>query len=122
MLVDEAADRTWVPTHGEPHPANQLRTADGVLLVDWETLALAPRERDLGPLVRSGYADLVHPDPAMLELFDLEWRLDEIAQYTDWFSSPHRGTASDAVAFRGLVDELDRPDWSPPTCQRRSSR
>ena len=113
-LGEQAADRPWVATHGEPHAGNQLRTEDGVLLVDWESLALAPRERDLRPLVGSGYADLVHPDPAMLELFDLEWRLDEIAQYADWFSGAHDGTASDAVAFGGLVSELDRPNWSFP--------
>ena len=50
----------------------------------------------------------------MLELFDLEWRLDEIAQYADWFSRHHTGTESDAVAYAGLVHELDRPDWSTP--------
>ncbi len=37
----------------------------------------------------------------MLELFDLEWRLDEIAQYADWFLGAHAGTASDDVAFGG---------------------
>ncbi len=111
-LADQASDRPWVATHGEPHARNQLWAEDGVLLVDWESLALAPRERDLRPLVGSGYADLVDPDPAMLEMFDLEWRLDEIAQYADWFFSAHHGTVSDAVAFGGLVAELDRPDWS----------
>ena len=50
----------------------------------------------------------------MLELFELEWRLDEIAQYADWFASPHTGTDSDAVAFAGLLTELGRPDRSPP--------
>jgi spectinomycin phosphotransferase len=53
-------------------------------------------------------------DPAMLELFDLEWRLDEIAQYADRFAAPHAGTASDAVAYAGLVEELMRPEWSAP--------
>ena len=113
-LTEQASERPWVATHGEPHAGNQLWAEDGVLLVDWESLALAPRERDLRPLAGSGYADLVDPDPALLEMFDLEWRLDEIAQYADWFSSAHDGTASDAVAFGGLVAELDRPDWSPP--------
>jgi spectinomycin phosphotransferase len=113
-LAEQTSERPWVATHGEPHAGNQLWAENGVLLVDWESLALAPRERDLRPLVGSGYADLVDPDLAMLEMFDLEWRLDEIAQYADWFSSAHDGTASDAVAFGGLVAELDRPDWSLP--------
>ena len=84
------------------------------MLVDWESLAPAARERDLRPLVGSGYTYLVGPDPATLELFDLEWRLDEIAQHADWFAAPHAGTATDAVAFGGLVEELGRPDCSAP--------
>lgn len=98
-------------THGEPHPRNQLRTADGVHLVDWESLKLAPRERDLGPLIGSGYADLVDPDWRMVEMFDLEWRLADVTQYADWFFRPHTGTESDAVAYGGLTHELNRPDW-----------
>jgi spectinomycin phosphotransferase len=100
-----------VPTHGEPHSANQLITASGIVLVDWESLALAPPERDLRTLVAAGYADLVQPDWSMIEMFDLEWRLDELFQYAAWFSRPHTGNASDVVALEDLVHELHRPDW-----------
>ena len=41
------------------------------------------------------------PNARMLELFDLEWRLDEITQYATWFEAWHTGTGSDAVAFAG---------------------
>ena len=84
-----------------------------MLFVDWETLAQAPRERDLRPLVDSGYGALVDADLSMIEMFDLEWRLDEISQYADWFQAPHVGTDSDRVALDGLVRELTRPtaDW-----------
>ena len=109
QLADQARSRPWVPTHGEPHTANQLITTDGVLLVDWESLARAPRERDLRPLVDSGHADLVAPDWAMIEMFDLEWRLDEISGYATWFEAPHAGSADDRIAFQGLMGELDRP-------------
>ena len=44
----------------------------------------------------------------MLELFDLEWRLDEISQYAAWFAAPHTGGADDEIAFGGLVEELER--------------
>jgi spectinomycin phosphotransferase len=108
-LADRARSRPWVPTHGEPHTANQLITSDGVLFVDWESLARAPRERDLRPLSDSGYADLVDPDPAMIEMFDLEWRLDEISGYATWFAHSHTGNSDDQVAFKGLLDELNRP-------------
>ncbi|MFC0622751.1 hypothetical protein [Kribbella deserti] len=109
-LGRQARERPWVPTHGEPHTVNQVRTDDEVVFVDWESLALAPRERDLRSLVDAGYADLVAPDRDMLRLFDLEWRLDEISQYATWFSQPHTGTANDQVAFTGLLEELARPD------------
>lgn len=112
-LADEARDRAWVPTHGEPHPANQLVTPEGTVLVDWESLKLAPRERDLRPLTDAGHARLVDPDWSMIEMFDLEWRLDEISQYAAWFEAPHTGTASDSVAFGGLLEELARPEWRP---------
>ena len=122
-LADQARSRPWVPTHGEPHSRNQILTAVSgkgddplepprkarVLFVDWESLALAPRERDLRPLVDAGHADLVAPDEAMIQLFDLEWRLDEISQYAVWFSCPHSGTDDDRVAFGGLLAELSRP-------------
>jgi len=64
-LAAMAVDRRWVPTHCETHTANQLRTADGIILfVDWESLKLAPRERDLTTLVQAGYGDRVGADPA----------------------------------------------------------
>jgi spectinomycin phosphotransferase len=100
----EAVERTWVATHGEPHQANQLVTDHGTLLVDWETLKLAPAERDL--------TNLGDGDPAMLEMFDLEWRLGEINAYATWFAAPHTGTEDDAIAYAGLLKELDRDDWA----------
>ncbi|GAB3763634.1 spectinomycin phosphotransferase [Nocardioides ginsengisegetis] len=110
-LADEARTLPWVPTHGEPHTRNMRRTGDGLVLVDWESLKLAPRERDLRTLVDSGHADLARAHPPMLEMFDLEWRLDEVAQYAAWFEAPHAGTASDEVAVNGLIEELKRPEW-----------
>ncbi|MER6047948.1 phosphotransferase [Streptomyces sp. NPDC001793] len=98
----------WVPTHGEPHHANQLVGPFGLRLVDWESLALAPRERDYGDLLAAG-AEVPH-DPALLELFALDWRLSEIAAYTDWFAAPHLGNDDDHTALEGLWEELAVPD------------
>lgn len=114
-LARRAAEHPWVPTHGEPHTANQVVTDEGIVFVDWESLARAPRERDLGTLVGSGYAELAAPNWEMIELFDLEWRLEELAQYADWFNRPHTGTDSDRVAFDDLTEELNRPDWTRTT-------
>jgi thiamine kinase-like enzyme len=42
-----ALSTAWVVTHGEPHPANVIRTPGGLKLIDWDTVQLAPAERDL---------------------------------------------------------------------------
>lgn len=105
-LADIARARDWVATHGEPHSDNQLLTPDGRLLVDWESLKLAPAERDLRTLADAGA--LTTADAEMLELFDLEWRLDEISQYAAWIAAPHSGDADDEIAFGGLLHELER--------------
>lgn len=107
-LASATDPTTWVPTHGEPHTRNQIGTPDGTRLVDWESVRLAPRERDLRYLVDEGWGHLCDADPALVEMFDLEWRLDEVAQYADWFEAPHGGSQSDRVALAGLQHELSR--------------
>ncbi|QGN32594.1 aminoglycoside phosphotransferase [Microlunatus sp. Gsoil 973] len=99
-LAQVARTRPWVATHGEPGMQNQMITASGTVLVDWESLKLAPAERDLRT-IECG-------DRLMLELFDLEWRLDEINQYTAWFAGPHGDTTDDRVAFEDFMHELTR--------------
>lgn len=106
----------WVPTHGEPDTGNQLVTEQHRYLVDWESLKRAPAERDLRTWLVAGEAAAISDlpvDRSMLEMFDLEWRLDEIAQYAAWFAAPHADTANDRIAIGGLLGELDRPDWQP---------
>jgi spectinomycin phosphotransferase len=111
LALAEEADRhgdAWTSTHGEPHFANQVVTADGLRLVDWESLALAPRERDLVDLVDRGAAtvDSLGARESMLELFRLDWRLSEIAAYASWFRGPHGRSADDRTALGGLHHEL----------------
>lgn len=99
-LGEIALARPWVPTHGEPGHHNQMVTASGTVLVDWETLKLAPAERDLRTLDEG--------DPMMLEMFDVEWRLSEISEYARWFAGPHGDTDDDRTAFDDLLHELER--------------
>lgn len=98
-LAEVARTRPWVATHGQPAVHNQLLTTDGLRLVDWESLLLAPPERDLRT-VGTG-------DPAMLERFALEWRVDEVSLGADWCEAPHTGTTDDHEAHAGLLEELD---------------
>lgn len=107
---------TWVPTHGEPDTGNHLMTHTGTYLVDWESLKLAPRERDLRVFVEHGWGSLVDADPRLLEMFDLEWRLDEISQYSTWFESRHTGSENDVVALEGLRHELLREPRNSARC------
>lgn len=103
--IERAAAERRVPTHGEPHAGNQLLTADGELyLVDWETLALAPPERDLAALEPADRGE--HAEPRMLEMFALEWTLSEVEEYQRWFRAPHTGTEDDRIALAGLEEEL----------------
>ncbi|ANS80540.1 hypothetical protein SGUI_3144 [Serinicoccus hydrothermalis] len=94
---------TYVPTHGEPGLHNLMRTDDGrLLLLDWETLRLAPRERDL----LAGYADLVPHHPDLLDLVRLDWQLGEVRSYADWLRGPHDDDADTRTALGGLREEL----------------
>jgi spectinomycin phosphotransferase len=118
-LAALAADRkdTWVPTHGEPHTANVLWRSGGPVLVDWESLRVAPRERDLRTVLRGadgaeplsayvargGTADL---DEDMVELFDLEWWLWEVADYAVRFHAPHEGDEDDARFHQAFLEEV----------------
>lgn len=108
-LVDIADPTTYVVTHGEPGVHNQWRAGDHIWLLDWESLVLAPRERDLATLVHEG-RDVDH-DPRMVRLFDLEWRLSEIWSFAQWLQGPHDGGAGDHGALGGLTDELTRPHF-----------
>jgi spectinomycin phosphotransferase len=85
----------WVVTHGEPHEANLVESPDGLVLVDWDTLLIAPPERDLWWLdgeVVTAYLELTGLllDAELVALYRLWFDLDKIAQYTEQFRRPHR--------------------------------
>ena len=102
-LLDRLDPSAYVPTHGEPGVHNQWRADDGrLLLLDWETLRLAPRERD----VLAGYADLLPHDPALLDLVRLEWQLSEVGSYAEWLRGPHQDDADTRTALGGLREKL----------------
>jgi spectinomycin phosphotransferase len=115
--VAGSVDR-WVVTHGQPHDGNVVTTPDGPRLVDWGTVRLAPRERDLREVLAGadgdepwfayveagGRPDALSPDA--LELFALEWHLSEIAEYAVLFSRPHEDTSDGRRGFGDLELEL----------------
>jgi spectinomycin phosphotransferase/16S rRNA (guanine(1405)-N(7))-methyltransferase len=99
-----------VLTHGEPHPGNTMLGPDGWLLIDWDTVLLAPPERDLWSLdpgdgsILAAYAEAtgVVPVPSMLELYRIRWDLADIALIVDGFRRPHSGSADDEESWRLL--------------------
>ena len=114
-LVERVRDaaRPPVVTHGEPHPGNLLQTADGFLLIDWDTAGLAVPERDLavlesGPDDLAGYAALSghEPDPVALELYRLSWGLADLGEFLRWFRAPHADDGDALTAWDGLVQTL----------------
>jgi spectinomycin phosphotransferase len=123
-LAAEIPPVPLVVTHGEPHPANILTTPTGTLLIDWDTVRIAPPERDLWHLADDPFAEA---DPAgdkaltryaeatghqisaaALAFYRLTWILADIAAYTADLRAPHTegGDAEDALhGLHGYLDE-----------------
>lgn len=120
-LAHAALERTdrMVLTHGEPHPANVISTDRGLMLIDWDTVRVAPPERDVWtiadgePQMLDSYerATGVALTADALGLYRLGWDLTEISQYVDLFRQPHRATADTATAWAALERHLDPRRW-----------
>jgi len=122
-----------VVTHGEPHPGNIIRrdgasapavpgpgacglepTGTGLALIDWDTVALAPPERDLWSVATEPgdetrrYTELTgRPvDPAVLEFYRLRWALDDLSCFVRDLRAPHRRTPGTEDAWQSLKDTL----------------
>jgi spectinomycin phosphotransferase len=116
---DRLADRVRatgaapVLTHGEPHPGNVVFADGRVLLVDWDTVALALPERDLWMLdtaderARYTQASGRPVDGAAIRLYQLRWHLDDIASFVHQFRSPHGENADTAQAWRWFVGTFE---------------
>jgi spectinomycin phosphotransferase len=107
-----AAAENLVITHGEPHPGNVIRPpADsGIMLIDWDTVALAPPERDLwmvatetGDELRR-YTELTgrRVDATALELYRLRWALDDLSCFVRDLRAPHCRTPGTEHAWQAL--------------------
>ena len=119
---DRTADRmrresgSWVVTHGEPHSANVIRCASGdVRLVDWDTVLIGPRERDLWMVLDSkqtGWEEYrraagpVALNAEALALYPERWALAEICEYIALFRRPHAETEDTRMAWHELGEYL----------------
>ena len=103
-------------THGEPHPGNTMLTPTGWVLIDWDTVLLAPPERDLwsldpgdGSILRA-YADATGttPLPQRLELYRIRWDLADIGAYISRFRAPHAASPDDEKSWDDLCSLIRR--------------
>lgn len=103
-----------VLTHGEPHPGNLIETDSGWRLVDWDTVLVAPPERDLW-IVEPGDGSITSAYeaatgravlPSVLELYRLTWQLADIALFVDQLRQPHDDTADVRTAWTALRQNL----------------
>jgi aminoglycoside phosphotransferase (APT) family kinase protein len=112
QLANEARDRPTrlVLTHGEPHIENVMLTANGPILIDWDTTMIAPPERDLWMLesgdgtVIGAYTKVTGTQvlSSMLDLYRLRWDLTEVAIYTALFRQPHADDTDARESWKNL--------------------
>ncbi|HEY3723736.1 MAG TPA: aminoglycoside phosphotransferase family protein [Acidimicrobiia bacterium] len=120
-LIDrtEPARSNPVITHGEPHPGNLMCVDDGLVLIDWDTVALAAPERDLALIVtddedgeRYQQATGHTVDGDAITLYRLRWYLDDLASAVRMFRHPHRATADTRRWSDGVEAQLEQlPSW-----------
>jgi spectinomycin phosphotransferase len=120
-LRAETTNPPLVVTHGEPHPGNLIRTHGGFALIDWDTVAVAPRERDLWMLV-DGNADVAARyrdvsgatlDRDALAAYRRLWALTDLAAFTRQLRGEHRRDADAERALRGLRSILGGREPAP---------
>jgi spectinomycin phosphotransferase len=110
-----------VITHGEPHPGNLLRTADGIRLVDWDTVAVDRPERDLWMLEDgSGHATSVYEkltgrvvDPNAITIYRLAWKLADLVAFTVQLYAPHDADPDTEKALWAVRTILAAQEPSP---------
>jgi hypothetical protein len=117
-LVSRAGSRAdrAVLTHGEPHPGNTMLTADGWVLIDWDTALVAPPERDLWLIdpgdgtILDAYASAtgVTPIPDIVEAYRLRWDIADLAVDIGRFRRRHAGTPEDDKAWGFLASVIER--------------
>lgn len=121
-LIDLTATARADPviTHGEPHPANLMSAEGRLVLIDWDTAALAPPERDVSLIATTGvegvdrYQEATgrQLDSTLITLYRLRWYLDDLASAVRLFRNDHRETPDTRRWWDGLAPRVKQlPEW-----------
>jgi spectinomycin phosphotransferase len=96
-------------------------SVDGrLVLLDWDTAALAPPERDVSLIATTGNEGIDRYqqatgrelDPAVISFYRLRWYLDDLASAIRLFRNRHRDTPDTRRWWHGLAPELEQlPRW-----------
>jgi spectinomycin phosphotransferase len=109
-----------VITHGEPHPANLMSVSGRLVLIDWDTAALAPPERDVSLIATAGHEGIDRYQEAtgralsrdVITLYRLRWYLDDLGSAVRMFRNPHLDSADTQRWRDGLAPRLEQlPRW-----------
>jgi aminoglycoside phosphotransferase (APT) family kinase protein len=115
-LADQARARAerLVLTHGEPHPGNFIRAGRQWMLIDWDTVLVAPPERDLWHLdpgdgsIAASYCELAGREilPSALELYRQTWVLTDITSSVAGLRREHGDTEDNRMEWTILSTSL----------------
>jgi Phosphotransferase enzyme family len=122
-LVARTGNCRMVLTHGEPHPGNTMLAADGWRLIDWDTVLVAPAERDMWSLepLHCAYTDATGVElvPAMLELYRIRWTLADIAFDVRRFRRDHTAGPDEDKSWELLQANVDSLRAEPSVSESR---
>jgi spectinomycin phosphotransferase len=107
-----------VVSHGEPHPANLMCVDTRLLLLDWDTVGLAPPERDLWwladmPDLPARYAAATGSaiDREALALYRLRWQLDDVAYALQLLRAAHDDSVEAQLCSTTLARSVEVAAW-----------
>jgi len=121
LAADVLGDGVAVVTHGEPHPGNVMTGRTGLMLVDWDTVAMARPERDLWMLVEVDdrvartYQQLtgVSLDPELLAAYRRLWATTDLAMFAAQLLTEHADDADTRQALSGIGSILEGDEPQP---------
>jgi spectinomycin phosphotransferase len=126
-LADSTAPARAHPviTHGEPHQANVMLVRGRLMLIDWDTVAMAAPERDVWQIVTTSNATTSNAttdnegikryeqatgrvlDRTVIALYRMRWYLDDLAQAIRLFRNQHGDTADTRLFWDDLAPQLE---------------